>query len=205
MKSWAFFGKKTASVEAGSASGKGSLMGGNEEARVRKEGITGEGNTDAGGKCGVDLDLSCDDGGPSFDLLTPLPRVDAVGAELPNDKSGNVSGTEACETVKARKCLEIPYTETQYDPRDLELIDRQTEMFLNSLQNAKSVPLVSCEGVVGQDANEGGCKRSVSGDEPDKKSGNITLPNDVHVPVDVESTFGFEQRETWAAHRWRQT
>ncbi|VFQ71248.1 unnamed protein product [Cuscuta campestris] len=175
------------SVEAGSASGKGSLMGGNEEPRVRNEGITVEGSTDAECKCGVDLDLSCDDGGPSFDLLTPLPRVDAVGAEIRNDKSGNVLVTEACDRVKEGKCPDIPYTETQYDPRFLDLTDRQEEMILKSLQN---VPLVSCEGIVGQDAIQGGCKTSVSGDDTAKKSSNTTMPDDVHVPVEVESTFG---------------
>ncbi|VFQ74844.1 unnamed protein product [Cuscuta campestris] len=182
--------QKTASVEAGSASGKGSLMGGNEEPRVRNEGLTVEGNTDAECKCGVDLDLSCEDGGPSFDLLTPLPRVDAVGAEIQNDKSGNVLVTEACDRVKEGKCPDIPYTETQYDPRFLDLIDRQKEMILMSLQNASSVPLVSCEGIIGQDAIQGGCKTSVSGDDTAKKSGNTTMPDDVHVPVEVESTFG---------------
>ncbi|VFQ80651.1 unnamed protein product [Cuscuta campestris] len=182
--------QKTANVEAGSASGKGSLMGGNEEPRVRNEGITIEGNTDVEGKCGVDLDLSCDDGGPSFDLLTPLPRVDAVGAEIRNDKSGNVSVTEACDPVKEGTCLDIPYTETQYDPHFLELIDVQEEMFKKSLQNASSGPMVSCEGIVGQDAIQGWCKRSVSGDDTAKTTGNTTMPKEVHVPVDVESAFG---------------
>ncbi|VFQ59358.1 unnamed protein product [Cuscuta campestris] len=157
--------QKTASVEAGSASGKGSLMGGNEEPRVQNEGITVEGNSDAEGKCGVDLDLSCDDGGPSFDLLTPLPRVDAVGAEIRNDKNGNVSVTEACDPVKEWKCPDIPYTETQYDPRFLDLIDRQEEMILKSLQNASSGSSGSNKGKLGQHIDGGKRRRSLDDDD----------------------------------------
>ncbi|VFQ73329.1 unnamed protein product [Cuscuta campestris] len=77
--------QKTASVET--SSGKGSLMGGNEEPIVRNE-------------------------------------VDEVGVEIQNDKSGNVSVTEASDPVKEGKYPDIPFTETQYDPCFLELIDR---------------------------------------------------------------------------------
>ncbi|VFQ60096.1 unnamed protein product [Cuscuta campestris] len=131
--------QKTACVEAGSASGKGSLMGGNEEVKIQVAGPSGAGNTYGGVKCGDDLELSFDSGGPSFDLLTQMPKVDAIGDDMPNDKTGNVSVAEACDYAKQGKCLEIPYIETQYDPHDLELIDRETEMMLISLQNARSV------------------------------------------------------------------
>ncbi|VFQ79612.1 unnamed protein product [Cuscuta campestris] len=106
------------------AHGKTSLMGGNEEVKVQMDDRNGEGNAEARVKCGDNDEMSFDAGGPSFDLLTPMPKVDAAGDDNPNANSGNVSVTKACDAEKERKCVEIPFTETQYDPR-VRIIDQR--------------------------------------------------------------------------------
>ncbi|VFQ59981.1 unnamed protein product [Cuscuta campestris] len=107
-------------------------------------------------------------------------NVDAAGDDNPNANSGNVSVTKAFDAEKERKCVEIPFTEAQYDHRNLELIDRQTELVLISLQHAKSV--------VGQDADEEKCNVIEDGAEVDLKF--ATMPNDVEEPMSVEAAVG---------------
>ncbi|VFQ78815.1 unnamed protein product [Cuscuta campestris] len=148
---------KSPSVEVGSASGKASLMGGNEEVKEQMDDRNGDRNAEPKVECANDVEMCFDAGGPSFDLLTPMPKGEAAGDDNPNPNSGSVSVTNASGYEKEGKCVEIPFTETQYDTQYLELIDRQTELMLNSLKNAKSVPLVCCEGVVGQDVDDVKC------------------------------------------------
>ncbi|VFQ70854.1 unnamed protein product [Cuscuta campestris] len=173
--------QKAATVDVGSASGKGSLLGGNEEVKVQVAGPSGAGDIDVGVKCGDDLELRFDAGGPSFDLLTQIPKVNTIADDVPNDRSGNVSVAEGSDDAMQEKCLDIPYTETQYDPYVLELSDRETK---------RQAPPISCELAVVECAADGRCKKSIEGGEPVMKSGDITMPNPVPVPVNVDAAFG---------------
>ncbi|RAL46932.1 hypothetical protein DM860_016566 [Cuscuta australis] len=114
-------------------------MGGNEEVKVQVAGPSGGGNTHGGVKSGDDIELSFDAGGPSFELLTQMPKEDAIGDDMPVNKTGIDPVAEGRDDANQGRCLDIPYTETQYDPHDLERIDRETEGMLISLQKARSV------------------------------------------------------------------
>ncbi|VFQ60320.1 unnamed protein product [Cuscuta campestris] len=149
---------------------KGSLMGGNDEVKVQEAVPSGAGNTHGVLKNGDDLELSFDVGGPSFDHLTQMPKEAAIGDEVAYDETGNVSLAEDHDDAKQGKCLDIPYTETQYDPHKLDRIDRETEGAIISLRNARSVKFVWFR-VNGMSGSVGGCNvqgaQKVSMDDDD--------------------------------------
>ncbi|VFQ81952.1 unnamed protein product [Cuscuta campestris] len=173
---------KSPSVEVRSASGKASLMGGNEEVKEQMDDRNGDGNAEPKVECANDVEMCFDAGGPSFDLLTPMPKGEGAGDDNPNPNSGSVSVTNASGYEKEGKCVEIPFTETRYDTQYLELIDGQTELMLNSLQNAKSV--------VGQDVDDVKCNVGEDGAGVDLKCENPTEQNGVGEPVSAEAAVG---------------
>ncbi|VFQ76237.1 unnamed protein product [Cuscuta campestris] len=143
-------------------------------------------------KCGDDVEMHFDAGGPSFDLLTPMPKGDPVGDDNPTPNSGNVSVTKAFDAEKQSKFLDIPYIETQYDPRELEHIDKETGLMISSFQKARNwqAPLVSFEEAMGKDADAEKCNVVEDGDAVDLNCENATVHNDVQEAVGVEAAVG---------------
>ncbi|VFQ72129.1 unnamed protein product [Cuscuta campestris] len=150
--------QRNVSVEAGSASGKGSLMGGNDEVKVQEAVPSRAGNTHGVINNGDDLELRFDAGGPSFDLLTQMPKEAAIGDEVAYDETGNVSLAEDRDDAKQGKCLDIPYTETQYDLHELDRIERE----------ARSGSSGSTKVKLGHHVNEGARKVSMDDDDFDR-------------------------------------